>query len=473
MKKILLFLAVCVISACTPTPTKFGASGGTASPIIPASWTVPAWFIDPANSSTTASDNNNCTTSATACRTYQEIAVHRWGTFSPILQQPTTITLLSSLASDVDPIIATPFMANSSYLAIQGTAVATTSATFTLVAAKSRVAGANSLLIGSFSAGTPAAGVMVENTTHPSRAYVYTTAGGANWNITQPMVKQALPSTVSAPAEVDTWASGDTVLLSSPIVVNISIFEPIFADSNFVTSASGFLYNLTIQTAPGIGGTALIGPGVQVQECVATGNMDFVGYTAGQPNTQAIGKPALLNSMSRNAVTCGPGTGLNVKGGALTNTTSVFCILNLDGDVIMGGIGQLKGATGNWGFVYLDQNVQVNTSLQFASGAYGGHVIYGNATANMAVLNSSRMTMSGTFTAGWTAPALITPGILLNGASLGHSVFTLANVDTMCGGIATTVAKLDAASSATCATTGFGGTAYNPGGASAVSSASQ
>ena len=79
MKKFLLFLAVCVVSSCTPTPTKFGASGGTASPIIPASWTVPCVVYRSGNSSGTASDSNNCTTSATACLTWHQINDARWG----------------------------------------------------------------------------------------------------------------------------------------------------------------------------------------------------------------------------------------------------------------------------------------------------------------------------------------------------------------------------------------------------------
>src|ERR1700734_4146156 len=47
--------------------------------VIPTSWTVQSWFIDPANSTETASDNNDCVTASTPCLTWAEIYYNRMG----------------------------------------------------------------------------------------------------------------------------------------------------------------------------------------------------------------------------------------------------------------------------------------------------------------------------------------------------------------------------------------------------------
>ena len=71
--------------------------------------TQPAWFVDPANASGLASDNNTGLTAAKPLLTFKEI-VRRWGSSSPALAQDTTITFLSS-QPDLgvnDPINITP-----------------------------------------------------------------------------------------------------------------------------------------------------------------------------------------------------------------------------------------------------------------------------------------------------------------------------------------------------------------------------
>jgi hypothetical protein len=169
-------------------PRTFAAAGAT--PILPAAWSVASWFVDPQNVSGTASDANACTSSGAPCLTWQEINVHRWGCLGspgacPRIRQTTTITFLSSHTDNSDPVVLVPQIENASVFSLQGTTpTVATSTTFTLNAAKNRTAGANAMLSGSFAAGSPAACVLVQNTTaaKSSRAWVYTTAGGSNWN---------------------------------------------------------------------------------------------------------------------------------------------------------------------------------------------------------------------------------------------------------------------------------------------------
>jgi hypothetical protein len=105
--------------------------------------------------------------------------------------------------------------------------------------------------------------------------------------------------------------------------------------------------------------------------------------------------------------------------------------------------------------VYIDtgKTLVVNGSFLGAS-----TIFWGPGTLNVA--GNARFQYSSTAVANLLCP------LQLNGGTTAHSIFTLANVDTPCGGITLTAAALDAASSATCATTGFGGLAFNPGGAS-------
>ena len=69
--------------ACPAVKRPLMATGQT--PIIPPSWTVPNWYIDPQNTTTCASDSNSGTSATCGGAgigpivTYQELNVHRWG----------------------------------------------------------------------------------------------------------------------------------------------------------------------------------------------------------------------------------------------------------------------------------------------------------------------------------------------------------------------------------------------------------
>src|SRR5260370_1417097 len=72
------------------------------TPIQPASWRASAWCIDPANRSGCASNSNNGTSCACdgagggPLMSHAELAVHRWGTYTPTLPAQVTETFLSA-----------------------------------------------------------------------------------------------------------------------------------------------------------------------------------------------------------------------------------------------------------------------------------------------------------------------------------------------------------------------------------------
>jgi hypothetical protein len=422
-------------------------------------------FIDPQNTSGTAIDSNAGTSSGAALRTYAE-CVRRWGSVSPSLSVSTSLTFLSSHTDNTDPVIWSPIMSEGTTPSIQGAAPATTAAVFTRAAQKNRAAGANSLLAGSFSAGAPAQGVMVQNTTagKSSRAFIYKTAGGANWNISQPMTLGAVPN-AGAPTEVDTWASLDTVTLSSPIGVNVAVFNPTIVDMNGSFNNFGQLYQLTCFDPQGAGNDPMfVGGGVVAQECVIQREVcllanDALGLqTFNQTNCANLGGLVIDQGtyLGLGGFLAGSNAGVSISAGRVI----------LDGDFILGisnAFGAVQAsATAQWGLVYIDATqVFKGGTVTFAAFDYGSHVVYGSAAANLNFEQASRGLMAtGTFTAGWTAASLVT-GCLLNNAALGNSAAYAGNVATIHNGITTSVANLDAAAGAA----GFGGTAFNLGGA--------
>jgi hypothetical protein len=195
---------------------KANASVG-GSPVIPSSWTIPAWFIDPANSSGAASDNNPCTTTGLPCLTYQEINVHRWGCAGnpkacPRLRQITTLTWMSSVVNCTDPVYFDPSLEAGAYANLVGTLPTGVSGTLSNVT--SGGGATRTALEAAQSPGTPTAGSFLVNTTHPSAAWAHAVSSGAIWFWTQPMARTTVPVTAfSYPAEVNTWANGDSVTL--------------------------------------------------------------------------------------------------------------------------------------------------------------------------------------------------------------------------------------------------------------------
>lgn len=454
----------------TPQPVVRASTATAVGPIIPTSWTVPNWFVDPANVSGTASDNNNCTTSTTACLTWQEINVHRWGCLGspvacPRLRQTTLITFLSSHTDNTDPIYFLPAVENSSFATIQGAAptVVTSGVVLSGTVSKNRTAGSNSLLQTNLGA-TGAVGQLVQNTTHPSMAWVYKSLGSNNFSITQPFVPTTATGT-NAPAEVDTWANSDTVNLLTPVSVNISAFKPLI-NGGFGGASAAFLYQLKVFDPLGTAGSSAYLGQISLHECSSSRAI------ASNPSGESL--LVLTNVFNTGGIGAHGGDAYFI-GGALTGNILVFLNgqVDLDGDFIDGvpsasGITVQSAYRLNIGVMYLDGSLALGTSQTFFLNLppYNTSIIYGstgtNSTINMfgdahGTLNNIGATFTGTF----TAPKLVSPGIQINSSSAACS-HTNASPDVINCNIATTPANLDAATGAT----GFGKDAFQLGGAS-------
>jgi len=193
------------------------------------------WFIDPANSTGNARDTNSGIDAAHPVLTYQFGVARKWTTYSPVLRQDTTLTWLSSQpAGNADPVIFNPIMvgAVATITAPLGAGQQIGSGSLASVTPKNR--STKQLLQADLGFAAPI-GTIIQNTTggKSSYAYVYANVSGTVFALTQPLVPATLPlsgTNIPSPANVDTWANGDTFVAYAPIGVNLVKVEPTIAE---------------------------------------------------------------------------------------------------------------------------------------------------------------------------------------------------------------------------------------------------
>ncbi len=236
--------------------TKLGAaSGGDRMPVIPPAWTVPAWYFDPANVTSCASDNNNCTQGTCGsvgsfqgpCSTYGEIAA-RLGTYSPRLRQVTTFTCMSN-DGESDPFYLSPYLENGAYVVVQGVPTVVASGVFGTVTAKNQ---STPQLLNVSLPGSIAVGQMIIDTTHPSEAWVYTNVSGATWALSQPLAP-GLSTVIGQPfgnlAPEVNWTNGgnagDAFTANTFPTLYVASLQPIQEQWSTGVVGGVFLYQVT------------------------------------------------------------------------------------------------------------------------------------------------------------------------------------------------------------------------------------
>ena len=210
----------------TKPKTFMAAGNGAGTPITPASWNVPAWFFDPQNVSGTASDNNSCTTSGAACRTWGEIYVHRLGGPNADLNVcPVVVTELGSqtTATDLVSIVLDP---DSCPFQFNGTRTQVTTATIGTFTVRNRAAGTPNTITASGQVGaywTPFVGDLVHDTTANAWFWLDADLGSATARITEPMSEvSTLASTIPPPYVL--IANGDALTLYTNSLLNLDAF---------------------------------------------------------------------------------------------------------------------------------------------------------------------------------------------------------------------------------------------------------
>ncbi len=446
-------------------------SSSSVANTIPTSWTTAAWFIDPANSTGKASDSNACTTAAKPCLTYAEVAT-LWGTYSPRLRQNTTITFMSSQPGNADPVYFNPYIENGVQVTLQGslgTAQEVATGTLSNVVTKSRATG--QLTEVTLPAGA-APGQLVVNTTKASRAWVYKSAGGSNWFLSQPLAAWSL-SGAAFPAETDTWANNDSVVLYQPVSVDLAQVQPTVPDAAVNSwNVDLNVYQLTIfdpLTAPNAQhlDPLYINSNINISESSV---QKAISLGAG---AKALDSGFINDDFSQSVISSTSGPTMTFWGGQTRYPgAGAFLSLDradLDGDFIITSVADIY--EGEYGAIFIDYGgiVALWDGFEVGQGSFPLNItaIWGGGT--LAVLGSSTLGYPPTATA--TATFLLTGGLYLNqnlldltngtvtGPSTACSVDTSASGSWKCG-IALTAANLDLSVSAG----GFGGNAVFPGG---------
>ncbi len=377
---------------------------GFGGPVLPPSWTVSAWYIDPANSIACASDSNSGTSatcsggcSGSTCpsgvgplRTFQELDVHRWGcignpTSCPRLRQDTVVTFLSSHVDNSDPVYFYPAIEAGAHVRIQGQLPApVVSGTLSGVTVANR--STPTLTLATLGAGA-ATGQLLVNSTHPARAWVYASAGGSSWKLSQPLVPVTLPTTSLTPAEVNTFANGDSYALYSPVAVNIVSVVPTLTDvaPGFDNSLAIYQLQFYDPLAPG-DDTVSLGENVRTYESYA---QRLVGIIP-TPGAELI--HACINVWTNGAYNSAAGdTDTTQYTGGVIAAFPVFGTIALDGDVIIGagGFAAINGGnlqTNYYGPVYIDTGATLAfgaVETPYSGYGAGNVIVWGPGTLNV------------------------------------------------------------------------------------------
>ena len=400
----LVLVAACHSPSSAPAEARLAAaSPGQVGPfVIPPSWRQGTWFVDPANSSTCASDNNRTCSLATCgtsgdgpCVSYGSIAA-RWGTTSPLLQQNTVLTWMSSEpTATTDEVIFEPMIGATGIGAwIQGTLTSSAPGTITIVAAKS--ASANQPLQATFSA-SPQQGTLVQNTTHPSKAWIDLTSTTINAHtgalVTQPMVLLTAPPALQVILlpEVNTWATSDAFVYQTPPRVNLRVVQPKSVDSDFNLQFQGIGIYVRDVWVPEPGGAGSTQVTMNAKVLAQENRFDVivnVPYTVGPAHDNNVSFDnnwcsAGGDFVGGSFVLAGGAYGTIVGVGNAVRSTASY----IDGDVILHGNWRLQNNPyfGNQiGLVYADATLFItDANMGMSTGLYGGATIYGSGNLDI------------------------------------------------------------------------------------------
>lgn len=498
----LFVIAIAVGIACSrtesqPTTEKLGAvsSPGQVEPfVIPPSWKQASWFIDPANTSACASDNNRtcslstCGTSGDGpCLTWGSL-ISRWGTTAPTLTSANTaITFMSAQPGATDTVNFAPYL-NNAYVTIACTPTQIGTVTLGTVTAKNQATPQllNAVMVDD--GGAIAVGQFLVNTNRGnSEAWIYKNVSGTTWAISQPLAPGGTTAVGqvfgSIAAENNGWVIGDTVNVFTLPDVYFANLNP--TQGNFIqggphsTVGGIYVYQCNAQSlSSGVFGAFSIGAQValvdtKVQSIFGSLPMNANGFavsSGGGAYVQELYNSWLKNgtwplgliSTTKSGAT-NPGAAY-VAGGIIANGNNVQNRLgwvSVEQDTIIGAGNSLTIESGTLDGVYLETGVSLlmlNGQVTVANDINGGNAkLWGPGAIN---IEASVRFAYPSGAAAAAAALLFTGGITVSGGTKGCIGVPTVGAPTLTCNTSFTAAQLDTSLGATA------GCLYVPGGGS-------
>jgi hypothetical protein len=402
------------------------------------------WVFDPV----AGNDEASGLTAGTALQTFAEF-LRRCGTLTPKLAQDTTFTWESSDAALADEIVFRPIVANRARVLVQGTPQLVQTTAITVVQSKNRALGTGHNLRVNLGA-SGAAGQLVVNLTHPSRAWAYQLVSGTTFTMDQPFLDNNLDA-----SEVDTWTTGDQAELFTIPRINLAVFEPTFLDVAGTFDNWVQLQNLVIGDPTSVGASPLrLGSSVQLQD--VRSERTWVPTSV----SQQIFAMAWVNVGFDGSIIGYLGSSTNVcttlLGGHVHGGDAIFMVgINLDGDIILDatGVGAgdavVRDAVLGW-VNMIGPRIDFGGACRLTTFFGSGGALWGAAAMNF--LHDGNFNYVGTAVSRFLSSGAMS----LGGVVSASSRTTATGAVTINAGIALTPTNLDAATGAA----GFGGCAF-------------
>lgn len=375
----------------TGNQTVWSAAGGT--PVLNPTWSQDGgagtanFYVNPTSGSD--SSGNTCGVSGSACKTWHHLNDQVWGCFGsppgcPRIRQNFTITWQTGQTDDTDPVTFVPSIENGALVIMQGTPALVKNYVGSLSIVSKTRGGPGQLLNATFDA-SAAVGQLAINATHASHALLYKLVSGNTYAVSQPMTfPGSFPNTTQT-AEVDTWASGDTVSLNTTPNVNFARLQPTVEDggaNGSSTNSKLYLSQITAFDPATTGSLVYTNQNVRAFDVTWQKNVIQESGDDGFSNS-GCNNCAINRSYERISNGASPYT---FSGGYLNSNAGLGIVggfLRFDSDFILNGSATQSGFPMTLGTVYFDTNGQLTaTSNLFVAQVSGvGPFVWGSGNA--------------------------------------------------------------------------------------------
>ncbi len=432
------------------------SNGPNAVPSVPVTWSQTTWFVDPANSSGNASDNNAGSTSGAPLLTLAGLA-SKMGTVTPIIKQATTVTMLSDDTVS-DPWTLQPeFVLTSTgstpaggSITVVGTLVSTGSATIGTFTPQNHTTTQNTITASGHTGAfwTPFVGNLVHDVTANAWFWVTSDNGTATANISEP-----LSASVNNPAYT-TIANGDSLSIFRPS----NIYIP---QTNYSGIDSGFA-GVVFQTLSLIGTSTITNAPLSTSfDRCYLGVKQMAGFIASGANGQVCTN--CYQPSGSSLVASGFIYGGAYQGTVLPRATSFYDYDTVYlGSVIpdQRGCQLILGGVGMFGTFASALGINpINVQLYQLAGGSRAPVVWGTASFDVNSGSTLQFSSGSTVVSQWKSSGALT----LDGSSLASAF--IPTTDTWHSKIAVSPASIDSwgeFSSPTSAARIFGGSAGIP-----------